>query len=211
VIGVTIYLNQVNSSAIAAAATATSQANDNATATVGTNKTATARANKTATAQAQATATARANNLYLSYTGDGYTLKYPSNWRVTPQPPNIIFTPSNGDPTQAFLIYVTPATSGADLDAGLAGGLNALQGEFQNYQQDNSVPPTTLIGGDNWKGAGATGDKDGYHLKAVLLVDQHPANTGKLFVISLVTEAKSYDQIYNTIFKPIFDSWTFTG
>jgi eukaryotic-like serine/threonine-protein kinase len=213
VIGVSVYLNQVNASANAAAASsATAQANDHATATVGTNQTVTARANETATVRAQATATAQAiaSNPYSSYIGDGYTLRYPLDWTVTPQPPIIIFTPRNGDQTQAFVINVTAATSNADLDAGLAAGLNSFRNEFENYQQDNSVPPTMSIGGDSWKEAGATGDKSGYHLKAVLLVDQHPANTGKVFVISLVTEARSYDQAYNTIFKPIFDSWRFT-
>src|SRR2546423_1281231 len=69
---------------------------------------------------------------------------------------------------------------------------------------------TTTIGGDTWKQAGGTGDYNGQHYKGVLLVDQHPANTGKVYTIILKAKADSYDQVYNNWYKPILDSYQFT-
>jgi len=149
-----------------------------------------------------------------TYSGDGYTLSYPQDWHVTTQGGIIQFSPSHGDQSPTFSIRSatfdnTPGTPGVSLDQQLAIEGNTLTG-YQNYQSDKSVPATTSIGGDSWKGYGATYTQSGQQGKAVILGDQHPANTGKIFIIHLSATAESYNQVDSTVFQPIFQSFKFS-
>jgi hypothetical protein len=147
----------------------------------------------------------------ITYTGDGYTLSYPQGWKASPQGPLVVFT-SNSDPTTTFTISVTPAPTLPIInrDTQLTVAETLFKGQSQNYQPDSTISPDISVGGDTWKQEGGTIDQGGQKVKGVFLADQHPASTGKIFVITLSAKADSYDQAYSTSFKPILDSFKFT-
>lgn len=144
-----------------------------------------------------------------SYTGDGYTLNYPQGWIYRTQETLVLFT-SNSDPTTTLTINVTDPVLGTTLDGYFTDALNTLRGQIQNYKTDDTVTVAVTIGSEPWKVVGLTGDKDGKHLKGAILVDQHPAITGDVFVITLLTKADNYDQVYSTTFKSMLESFKFT-
>lgn len=149
-----------------------------------------------------------------TYSGDGYTFDYPQDWAVTNQGGVIQFAPKGGDQALTFSIRSadydnTPGTPGVSLDQQLAIEGNTLTG-YQDYKSDETVPATTAIGGDNWKGYGGTYNDSGKQIKAVILGDQHPARTGKIFIIHLTAPTASYDQANSTIFQPLFQSFKFS-
>ena len=117
----------------------------------------------------------------------------------------MVFT-SNSDPNTTVAIAVTPALPITNADKQLNIALKALESQ-PNYKQDTTVPSTASVGGDTWQQAGATSDKDGQNVKAVILADQHGQ---KIFLITLTTKTDSYDQVYSSTFKPILDSFHFS-
>ena len=149
----------------------------------------------------------------LSYDGDGYTLSYPQDWTKSAQVGgmSVIFT-SRNDPTTSFTITVTPTPPIPVpnlLDTSLDAALTAFKGQAQSYQPDTTIPSTISVGGDTWKQQGGTIEQNGQKIKGVLLGDQHPESTGKIYVITLTAKADSYDQVYSSSFKPILDSFKF--
>jgi hypothetical protein len=146
-----------------------------------------------------------------TYTGDGFTLTYPQGWTADTQTGGVQFK-SNTDPTTTFNILVEPADPAAQgLDWYLNKYLTFLKGDPPSATQDNTVPSTATIAGDVWKAGGVTGDDRGQRMKVVVLVDQHPANTGKIFLISLTAKADGYDQVSSTAFQPMLGSFKFTA
>jgi len=149
-----------------------------------------------------------------SYTGDGYSLSYPLDWKVTTQSGVAEFSSNAGNPLPLLTIRTaafdnTPGTPGVSLDQQMVIEETTLTGN-QNFQEDKTVASTTSIGGDTWKEFGATYDVSVLHTKAVVFGDQHPASTGKIFIIRLTDTAASYDQDYSTIIQPIFNSFKFS-
>jgi hypothetical protein len=150
------------------------------------------------------------------YTGDGYTLSYPHDWAKGGQALSSVVFTSNNDPTTNFTVSVTPAISvppglpAITLDTQLDAALTLFKGQSQNYEPDTTVPSTVSVGGDSWKQQGGTIEQNGQKIKGVILADQHPANTGKIYVITLAAKADKYDQEYSSSFKPILDSFKFT-
>lgn len=148
------------------------------------------------------------------YAGDGYTLSYPQNWQVTTQAGIVHFSPSNGDQWPNVAIRTaaydnTPGTPGVSLDQQLSIEGTTLTG-YQGYQSDTTVPATASLGGDTWKESGAMYNQGGQGLKTVILGGQHPASTGKIFIIDLNAQAASYDQDYRTTFQAILQSFKFS-
>jgi hypothetical protein len=141
-----------------------------------------------------------------TYTGDGYTLTYPQGWTQSGQALLVVFT-NNSDANSTFTISAVPVTPITTLDKQFTVAQDALKNVSKNYQPDSTVPSTASVGGDTWQETGATfDDQNGQHMKGVVLADQH---AGKIFAITLKAKADSYDQTYNTVFKPMLDSFKF--
>ena len=148
------------------------------------------------------------------YTGDGYTLSYPQDWQVTTQAGIVHFSPSNGEQWPNLSIRTadydnTPGTPGVSLDQQLSIEGNSLTG-YQNYQSDTTVPATTSIGSNTWKEYGGTYDQSTQHIKTVVMCSQHPASTGKIFIMDLSAKAASYEQDYGTTFQAILNSFKYS-
>jgi hypothetical protein len=146
----------------------------------------------------------------IPYTGDGYTLSYPHDWAKGGQALSSVVFTSNNDPATTFTISVTPALPVITLDTQLDAALTLFKGQSQNYQPDTTVASTVSVGGDSWKQQGGTIEQNGQKIKGVILADQHPARTGKIYVITLAAKADKYDQEYSSSFKSILDSFKFT-
>ncbi len=140
-----------------------------------------------------------------TYTGNGYTLSYPQGWTYKAEGPAVVFTNSS-DPNATVTVTAMPALPITNADKQLNIALKALESQ-PNYKQDSTVPSTASVGGDTWQQAGATSDKGGQNVKAVILADQH---SGKIFVITLTAKTDSYDQVYSSTFKPMLDSFQFS-
>jgi hypothetical protein len=147
-----------------------------------------------------------------AYSGTGFTLTYPKGWKEVNQSAatgeTYEFGASGASSNTGLTVTVSAPVQTVDIDAALAAGITELKGIFTNFQQDNSIASTTTIAGDSWKQEGGTGDSQGQHLKAVVLVDHHAANN-RLYVIVIIDNASTFDQDQTTIFQPILQSFKF--
>jgi len=151
-----------------------------------------------------------------TYNGDSYQFTYPQDWTYKTNPgmkisksTEVLFT-SKSDPTVTFDITDTTPIPGMSPDNFITSGLDYFKATCQGYQQDSTVPSTASVGGTTWKQIGGTGDRNGQHLNGVSLAVQYPASTGKVFTIIQTAKADSYGQVYNTVFKPVLESFKFT-
>lgn len=146
-------------------------------------------------------------------TGNGYTVTYPQGWTVNKQtlgPLETTTFTSNNNPTTTLSIAVTSANPLTNFDQIFTTAQNALKNNA-SFQQDTTNLPPASIGGDTWQETGGTYNQNGTQIKGVVLGDQHPANTGNVFVITLTAKADSYNQDYSTGFQPILQSFKFTS
>jgi hypothetical protein len=162
----------------------------------------------------QATPSPTSASNALTYTGDGFTIDYPSSWQTsTPAAGQIVFA----DPTTgaAVRINVVDDTGGQTADAIVTATLQQLQSQNTNFQQLTNVPGTTTLAGDTWSQGGATydvasnGTTTSY--QAVVMADAHPANsaTPKGFLIVYVAPPDTFDQANTDDFQPMLQSFTF--
>ena len=151
-----------------------------------------------------------------TYTGDGFTIDYPSSWQTsTPATGQIVFAdPSTG---AAVRINVVDSTGGQTADAIVTATLQQLQSQFTNFQQLTDVPNSSTLAGDTWSQGGATydvasnGQTTSY--KAIVMADAHPANSSsaKGFLLVYVAPPDVFDQVNNDDFQPMLQSFTFTS
>lgn len=179
-----------------------------------TTSTSTPKPQPTQSAQAAPSPTSASNA--QTYTGDGFTIDYPSTWQTsTPAAGQIIFAdPSTG---AAVRINVVDSTGGQTADAIVTATLQQLQSQFTNFQQLTDVPNSATLAGDTWSQGGATydvtsnGQTTSY--KAVVMADAHPANSpsAKGFLLVYVAPPDVFDQVNNDDFQPMLQSFTFTS
>ena len=171
----------------------------------------------TPTSQPTAAATATSAPIGQTYTGDGYTISYPSDLKPnTATPGQVIF--ANASNTVAFLIKVVDHPGAGQTATSIVGAV--VQG-FQsrpNFQLATDVLSSTMVGGDTWNQAGATYDApnasgQATNVKIVVLADGHPANSpmlkGFLIVYSATTDI--FDQTNTNTFQPMLQSFKFTS
>lgn len=151
-----------------------------------------------------------------TYTGDGYTIDYPSGWQTTsPAAGQVIFAdPSSG---AALRINVVDDTGGQTADAIVTATLQQFQSQYTNFQQMTNVPASASVAGDTWSQGGATYDvtQNGQTTtyQAVIQADGHPANSSmpKGFLIIYAAPTQVFDQANNDDFQPMLQSFTFTS
>jgi len=88
--------------------------------------------------------------------------------------------------------------------------VNDAKAQYPGLAQDTAAPSTASIGGDTWKQTVIAGTYAGQHIENGVLVDQHPASTGKYYILTLTTKADNYDQAYSK-FKGLLDTFKYTS
>lgn len=153
-----------------------------------------------------------------TYTGAGFTIQYPQDWKVqTTQQGAIAFT----DPQKlnTLTIVLVPNPGGAvsasnQLKLGLAGAekLGNMTGA-----QPVGLPATTTVGGESWVQSGVTGSVTVQGVtgpaELVGLATNHPATspTTKTFEIYYAGPTLSFQQEDTLVFQPMLQSFKFTA
>jgi hypothetical protein len=159
----------------------------------------TMQATSAAIAQATGAATAAKISLTKTYTGSGFTIQYPADWKVTTASTEIAFT----DPSGGYNMTLgsSPNPNGTKTADQLAdGGITGAKANLKNVQTVD-VPPTTIaLNGQSSE------------IEAVVLANDHPVHTTatKGNVIVYVAAKDQFDQAQTKYFVPMLESFKYT-
>ena len=150
-----------------------------------------------------------------TYTGDGYTIGYPSSWKVNAQSTKVTFADSTG--IYNMTIVVTPNPGAAiSADTVANAGITAAKTQLKN-PQDANLPATTMVGGDSWVQKSAIGTSTtagtSIPLEFVVIADNHPASSPstKSFTIVYGTAQQFFVSANTSYFQPMLQSFKFTS
>lgn len=150
-----------------------------------------------------------------TYTGDGFTIGYPKDWKVDKNGTSVSFTDSTG--LANFTVQQIPSPNGAiPATTAIDAALSAFKGSAKNYKEE-SVAPTTTVAGATWQQKSASGDvtKDGQtaNARAVIMATNHPdkSPSTKLFSIVYGSPTAVYDLSNVAYFQPMLQSFKFTS
>ena len=150
-----------------------------------------------------------------TYTGNGFTIGYPTGWaieKVSPSAASVIFV----DPTHTieFIVTVTPnPNANSATSVALDPLLHSMQSKPHSQKVD--LAPTTTVGGETWDQMGAIGDLPSggqpLSIKVIALAINRPAHDAntKMYKIQFSAPAKGFDQMESTTFQPMLQSFTF--
>ena len=165
----------------------------------------------TPAAQSTATSESTSTSSTTTYTGNGFTIDYPQDWKVsTPASGQVTFGDSSGNVGLGVQIINNP--NGVTPDAELSAILQKLQSDpkHSNYQKVD-MPATTMVAGETWVQGAVTYDLTANgqttSLETVVLVDNHSATKG--FSLFYVAPADMFDQVNNDKFQPMLQSFAF--
>jgi hypothetical protein len=173
----------------------------------------TATAYATATHMAAGMATATKNGL-KTYTGTGFTVEYPEDWKLTTSSTETAFT----DPTGSYNLSIgsTPNPQGEKTAAQLTeGGIAGAKNNLKNVRTVN-VPQTTTVAGQIWNQSSITGTStlngQSSDVQAVVLANNHLAHSAdtKGYVIVYVAAKDKFDQAQTKYFQPMLQSFKYT-
>ncbi len=178
--------------------------------------TGTARNHSTYTTPAQATSSSTPIS-WPTYTGDGYTLNYPPGWKTTKSESTGTVTFADPAGIYNLSIAVTSNPDGAaspdDLaDAAATGARSKLKNP-----KDETIAPTTTVGGETWSQRAVSGDStvngQTANVKLVIIADNHPASSPSTrgFIIAYGTARALFDVANSTHFQPMLQSFKFTS
>ena len=152
-----------------------------------------------------------------TYTGDGFTIDYPSNWKIdTSTAGQVIFGDPNTGAAMRINVVDNPS-SGQTADSIVGATIQQFQSQYANLQQDSNVSNSAMVGGDTWTQQGATYDVtsngQATNFTGIVLADGHPANSPTLkgFLIVYAAPSNTFDQVNNDIFQPMLQSFTFSS
>ena len=152
--------------------------------------------------------TSQSDSSLQTYTGNGFTIGYPTDWKVTENSSNgTVFI---ADPTGANTLDIGVAdnTSGADAATDLKAGVDAFKQNASN-PQDDTIDPTTTIAGETWSQFAMDSDFQGETYSFVMMRATHPAST--MFSILYSGPKDGFDQENQSYFQPMLQSFTFTS
>lgn len=168
----------------------------------------------TATAHAL-TPVATANVVMKTYSGSGFTIKYPQNWKATSSTNGVAFS----DPTGTYNLSVgtTPNADGSvNAEQLVNGGITGAKANLKNVQSI-AVPATTTFAGQDWTQRAISGANT-YQgqtttVEANILATNHPdhASTTKGFVIAYVALKDKFAQAKSMYFTPMLQSFKFNS
>jgi hypothetical protein len=166
--------------------------------------------------QSTATPQPTSGSSTTTYTGNGFTIDYPQDWKTSMlSTSEVEFTnPSN---IVALDINVVDDTSGKSATDLLSAALQNFQSNPTKYPNFQTVdmPATTTVGGETWSQGAFTYDytTNGQTTptEIVLLVDVHStgSSTPKAFSVAYGAPAALFDQVNNDSFQPMLQSFAF--
>lgn len=163
----------------------------------------------------QPTATSPATSGFVTFTGTGFSISYPSGWKVSSSSGRVTFDDATG--IYNFAIVVSPDPGGlASPDTVVSTSIQGVKATLKNPQTVN-VPPTTTIGGDSWVqksiSGGSTSEGQAAVVQFVVASDNHPANSAatQSFTIIYATTQILFSAANTQYFQPMLQSFKFTA
>jgi hypothetical protein len=152
-----------------------------------------------------------------TYQGNGYTIDYPKDWKVSVGKDGFV---SFSDPQGVTYVSIAsqPNPQGVVSTTDLVNaGLQVFQSQAKNYQRLDATPTTTLAG-EIWSQGAATGDISPdsqtatVTVKVVVIADNHPAQSPQTrsFVVAYGTDERVFHLIDVSYFQPMLKSFKFT-
>jgi hypothetical protein len=173
----------------------------------------------TPTAVSKPAPTTSSSVVLKTYTGVGFTIKYPSNWTAGTagngkSGGGVTF--SNPPAMTTFYIEILPNSNEAAPTAAVKGLTTGLQ---TGGKQAKIVPiaPTVTVGGQTWDQAAGTTDLthsgQTVTIEQVMIATNHPTSSPSptLFIITYVTPAHTFNQTNTSTFLPMLQSFKFTS
>ncbi|MGH2480377.1 MAG: hypothetical protein ACRDHW_12040 [Ktedonobacteraceae bacterium] len=151
------------------------------------------------------------------YTGDGYTINYPQDWKKSTSVAQTTFQDSLGVNVLGIVIVPNPngiAQPGTALNTTLAAGVKGVN--MTNTSPAN-LPASATLAGETWmqKGTMGTASKNGASssFEVVVLAVNHPANTPntKLFELVYAGPLLGSTLLDAQIFQAMLASFKFTS
>lgn len=172
--------------------------------------------NAAATSTASALAPAATANVAMkTYNGNGFSIKYPQNWKATASTNGVAFS----DPTGTYNLSVgtTPNSDGSvNAEQLVNGGITGAKANLKNVQSI-AVPATTTFAGQSWTQRALSG-MNTYQgqttaVEANILATNHPdhASTTKGYVVAYVALKDKFAQAKSMYFTPMLQSFKFVA
>lgn len=169
----------------------------------------------TVTPTRQVTAAATQSALFKTYTGNGFTVQYPQNWKVTTSNTETAFTDPSG--IYNLTIGLTPNPNGAKTADQIAeSGIAGAKTNLKNVQAVD-VPQTADVGGQSWSQRSISGTStlngQSSDVQAVVLANNHPNHTTdtKGYVLVYVAAKDQFEQAKTKYFQPMLESFKYTS
>jgi hypothetical protein len=152
-----------------------------------------------------------------TYTGDGYTISYPKDWKKSVAADQTTFQDSLGANALGVVVVANPdgvAKPSTVLEATLAG---AVKGATMTNTSPANLPTSVSLAGETWVQKGTTGTvgKGGTStsFEVVVFTTNHPANTSKtkLFEFVYAGPLVGSTLVDAQIFQAMLASFKFTS
>lgn len=147
------------------------------------------------------------------YTGKGYSIGYPKDWKIEPGDQTVIFSSVTG--MYSLLIVVNPNPDGIISASTMVNdNIAAFKGQMTNSRME-TLPATTIVGGENWAQKSISGTETSggvrFDLQAVVISDNHPANSAdtRNFTITYSTERSLFATANTSYFQQMLRSFKF--
>jgi hypothetical protein len=154
-------------------------------------------------------------DLTKTYTGNGFTIKYPKDWKLTASSAEAAFT----DPAGSYNLTIgsTPNPNGAKTADQLAdGGISGAKANLKNVKTIN-LPQTTTVDKQTWSQRSISGTStlngQSSDIEAVVLADNHPTRSAatKGYVLVYVSAKDTFEQANAKYFQAMLQSFKYTA
>lgn len=152
----------------------------------------------------------------VTYTGNGYTISYPKDWKVSPSQVEVSFQDAQGINGLGVIVSPNPGATSPSivLEPTLTG---AAKGVNMTSTSPANLPATVSVGGETWtqKGLTGTASSNGQSAPAEIvgLAVNHPANSAnpQIFEIVYAGPALGSTMLDQQIFQAMLASFKFTS
>jgi hypothetical protein len=152
------------------------------------------------------------------YTGDGFTIKYPQEWKLKEDKGLSLVSFTDPITQSTFTIQTTPNPGGLiSSDQILAGAPEILKSTGMTKIQKDGAATSTTLAGETWKQQGFTSEitqsGQAIAVKSVVLTSNHPAQAQNTTAYSLAYAGAQalFDQTNSLIFQPMLQSFQYAG